>query len=276
MITIGFSTNDDWFEGVYLMLLSIVRRTKEPCKFVCLSGNFLDLKSTNKILSQSHAEIIRKMVKHFNPSNEFELVDCTKMFYKHYRELRWKERWSGPYTMLRTLIHEINCFQGRILFLDSDLMFNRDVKEFFDSSILNIDAELLCTKDFWVRFKYLKRYFNTGVMLVDMDKIRKNKSFEHAIDYIMKKRPTILEQDAFNKCCKVKAFCKDDQRFNYQKNGIKNDTVVKHFISARRIDRKKSKIRQWQIDKVHSILHLHNWDEDYEFFINEKKKWTNL
>ncbi|XQP55689.1 MAG: glycosyltransferase family 8 protein [Mycoplasmoidaceae bacterium] len=272
MITIEIGVNDGWFEGTYLMVYSLVKRTKETIQFYCLSGNFTELNPKNIILSKEHEQIIDKMVKSFNPKNSFKVLDCTNLFHKTFPNLQWRKMWAGPYAMMRLLLHKIPQFKGKVIHLDIDLMLNGDIRELYDSDLHG--AEIAATRDRVLLFKNWRRYFNAGVMLMDIDKIREKKSFDRCVKYVLEKRPFMLDQDAINKYCKIIRFPGDDYRFNYQRPDIKDDTLIKHFFSSYRMNRKKFKIRQWEIDRVQNVLHIHYWDEDYKHFLKEKEKWN--
>lgn len=152
-------------------------------------------------------------------------------------------------------------------------MTNRDIKLIFDLNVNN--CEFLACRDYVLKFKYFKKYFNAGVILFNMDEIKKTKLFQKVIDFIHNKKTFCLEQDAFNRCnVSAKEFPHNPYRFNYQWDGIKDDTIIKHFVSGIRLNKKHKKIRQWDIEKVQNILKLHNWDDDYKYFLSEKKKWN--
>lgn len=272
MLTIEISVNDGWFEGTYLMIYSLVKRTKEVCHIYCLSGNFPEFGKNSTILSKKHEQIIDKMVKTFNTNNSFKVIDCTNLFHKELHDIKWRKMWSGPYAMLRMLCHKIPVLKGKVIHIDTDSMVNGDVKEINDVNLKG--HEIAATRDRIILFKNWRRYYNSGVLLMDIDKIRQSKSFEKCIEYMRTKRPYLPDQDAINKFCSIIKFPGDDFRFNYQAPDIKRNTVIKHFLSSYRMNRKKFKIRQWEIDRVQNVLHIHYWDEDYKHFLKEKGKWN--
>ncbi len=270
-MVIEISVNDGWFEGTYLMVYSLVKRTKQICNIYCLSGNFPKFGKNSTIFNKEHEDIINNMVKTFNPKNSFKVIDCSKLYQECFHAIKWRKMWSDPHAMLRILCHKIPEFKSKVLHIDVDTMINGDVNEIYKIDLKG--NEIAATRDRVILFKNFKRYFNSGVMLMDIDKIRETRSFDKCIEYMRTKKPYLPDQDAVNKFCKMMKFPGDDYRFNYQKPDMKPDTIIKHFFSSYRVDHRKFKIRQWEIDRVHNVLHIHCWDEDYKHFLQEKKKW---
>lgn len=274
MLNIVLECNDGYFEPAYLTILSIVRRTKEPCSFYILSGDFSEVKPTYTMFGKKHAKYIETMIKSFNPKNSIQIYDFKHIYNKYFSNLKlrkfWKKYWA-PYVFLKLFIPFIPNINGKALHLDCDVLVNGDIKEIFAFNIDNI--EMLGTRDLFTRYKKLKRYYNGGVLLFNTNLLRKNNTIEKVIGYILRKRPLLAEQDAISYCCNIKRFSTNDFRFNWQKDGIKNDTLIKHFWSFIRLKPSHRGIRPWQIDKVQNILKLHNWDEDYKIFLSERKKW---
>lgn len=274
-MTIGFTCNDGYFDGAYLTALSILRRTKEVCHFVLLSGDYTEWRPNFTMFSKEHTKIMEKLVKSFNRKNTFEVIDTRPLWNKHFKNLRWRRIWArwwpSPYTITRLFIYELPQFQNKILFLDVDLMFTGDIKELYDIDLG--DKEIAMSRDLFTRYKKFKRYYNSGVMLIDMKKLRQSHNFEKCIKYILEKRPMIVEQDAISFICNAKLFPGNDFRYNYQADYIQPDTLVKHFWGFLRLRPSHRGIKQWQIEKVQQLLGLHTWDEDYKYYLEQKAKW---
>lgn len=274
MLNIVLECNDGYFEPTYLTILSIVRRTKEPCSFYILSGDFSDVKPIFTMFSKEKAKLIEKMIKSFNPKNTLKVYDFKPMYDKYFSNLKlrrfWKKYWA-PYVFLKLFIPFIPGIKGKALHLDCDILVNGDIKEIFDFDMNGI--EILGTRDFFTRYKKFKRYFNGGVLLFNTELLKANNTIQKVIDCILFKRPLLAEQDAISYCCNIQKFPGNDFRFNWQKDGIKPDTLIKHFWSFIRLNPTHRYIRPWQIDKVQNVLKLHNWDEDYKYYLEQKAKW---
>lgn len=277
MLNVIFECNGKYFEAVYLTILSISRRTKEPCSFYILSADLTDIDPRFTTFTNEQMQHLESMVRDHNPQSTIKLIDCAPQYRKYFSNLKirtyWKKRWP-PYILFKLFTPYLPELKGKALYVDCDILANGDIKEIFDIDMQ--DNEVLAARDFCIRFRKFKRYHNVGVLLMDLDKLRNSGSFLKAIELINRKRPMLIEQDAINWSCKIKRFGKNDFKYNWQKDGIGSDTVFKHFWCFKRLKPSHTNIKPWDIDKVQNILKLHNWDEDYKYFIEQKKKWSNI
>lgn len=275
MINVVFACNDGYFDAAFVTTLSILRRTKETCKFYLLSGDFSQTNPKFTMFSKQHEQQMNEYVRSYNPNNTFEVIDCKPMYDETFGDLVWRKWWINhwtPYTILRVFIPRITKLSGKTIYLDLDTMLNDDIKKINDVDLG--PYEIAATRDIATPFKYFKRYYNAGVLLIDVDKIRNNKTFDKVIDYVKRRKPLVLEQDAINKICRIMRFPGNDYRFNWQKDGIKDDTIVKHFWGYVRLKPSHRNIKQWEVEKVQNILNIHNWDEDYKIYLKEKRSWN--
>lgn len=251
-------------------MISILRRTKDRCHFYLLTASFTDVNPNYLAFCPKKAERLNQLAKTFNTNNFFKIINCRKIYDKHCSDLIYRKNWATPYAILRTLIFDIPELTGKIIYLDSDTMVNGDLGEFYSFDLEG--ADLAMAHELTWFCKYGKRYYNNGVTLIDIDQVRKTKSFENVIKFVKEKRPILFEQDGTNYCCKIKCF-PNHKRFNRMGDGIKKDTIVKHFWRNIRLNPKHRGIRQWEVEKVQNVLKIHNWDEDYKIYKKLKEEW---
>jgi len=129
----------------------------------------------------------------------------------------------------------------KALYLDSDILVLKDLKELYDTDLGKYYAAMGWDN----KYLYLPRgkkkgfeYFNSGVILMDLDKWRKDDISEKIIDYITSRTLILPDQDAINKILhgKIKVF---DPKWNNQYClGILftklSDTGIIHYISSRK------------------------------------------
>ena len=70
-------------------------------------------------------------------------------------------------------------------------------------------------------------YINTGVLLLNLDKIRKTELFEKCIKMLNKRRIFLPDQTALNRKSKYKKIL--ERKYNEQKSYLRDDTVIQHF-----------------------------------------------
>ena len=269
MIKIVYAGNDRMAAGVFLSAVSMARRTKEDLNFYMLTMDFTDINPDYYSLSQKKADIIDAAVREFNPNNKFEILDCTEVYNRRFSENKNEGSSYSPYTLLRMLIPDFDTFQGKIIYLDADTMVCGDIKELYDIDLTG--QELGVCHDYLGKFCLKADYFNAGVLLINMDEIRKTKLFENGMKMLTEKKLYFGDQAVLNKLVQHRIFFPDEFRFNEQRD-VHENTVIKHFCKG--IKWKPFfhvyNIKQWQIDDVHKKLKIHTFDEDFEFFLKAK------
>lgn len=95
---------------------------------------------------------------------------------------------------------------GRVLYLDSDLIVARDLTELWETDLGGAPLGAVC--DSGMDWKPFARtwglpesrgpYFNAGVLLIDLDRVRREGTFDLAIDVLRRTALTYMDQDALN------------------------------------------------------------------------------
>lgn len=271
MIKIVYTCNDNYLDGLYLSILSILRRSKETFQFYLLTGDCTDIKPYYTKFSKKSAKIIDDLVKSFNKDNSFKVFDCTELYKKLIPANKNNKCKYSPYAMFRLLMDEIDEINGKILYLDVDTMANNDIKELYDIDLK--DNEFAASHDCMGRFWIKRDYFNSGVMLFNIDTIRKTKLFEKARKLLSERKLYFSDQSALYLCKTKSMFFPDEYRFNRQQSYVKPNDVIKHFAARVKGWPKHHNIKQWQIDDVHKRLKIFAFDEDFKIYLEAKKGW---
>ena len=227
MIKIIYAGNDKMFDGVLLSAISVVRRTKEDVHFTVLT---MDLSSENPnwtAFSDEHALIIDKAVKSISPNSKFELVRLDEQ-YKNILKGKRNANYT-PFALLRLLIGEVPSIEGKVIYLDVDTMAYGDVKELYDIDMEGY--ELAACRDYLGKFWINPRYFNSGVLLMNVDLMRKTDMFKKVINMVLTKHLFFKDQTALNRCVTHLKYFPDEFRFNEQRK-VKPNTVIKHFCQG--------------------------------------------
>jgi len=267
---IVYSCNDELFDGLYLSILSILRRTKETINFYVMTADLQTINNLYKPISQEHISLLNDLIKSYNQSNTLNILDCTEKYIKTFGG-KFDVDLFTPYTLLRLFIPEFKDIDGLVLYLDVDTMINSNIKEAWEIDMNCV--EMCVCHDYWINSikQQQKLIFNCGVLLMNIDFIRFTNYFDKAINFIVKYKPTLADQAALCNTWYRVILWPDEYRFNYQKPGLKNRIVIKHFNSpnAKLINGLPAK--QWNIDYVQNELNIHAWDEDYKLFLDKFK-----
>lgn len=150
--------------------------------------------------------------------NQAKLLSCTKN--KHnitiqlvivdddskYRAFEKKDFPVSISATFKFSIAELLPDVNKILYLDGDLIVQSDLVNFFSSDISDVyagvikDYHALTFKgDVWERLGIrLDGYFNSGVMLLNLEKMREDGMFEKLIDYRLNGVNYYMDQDTLN------------------------------------------------------------------------------
>lgn len=271
MIKIVFACNDGYFDGLFLSILSIVRRCKEPISFYLLTADYTELNPKYTMLSKEHSDILTKLVKEYNKDNIFEIIDCTNDAKKYLlSSVNVNRKHFSPYTNLRLLIHLYPQFTGKTIYLDTDIMACGDI-----STLNNVDIkdnEIAVCHNWWGRHTIAKGTFNAGVILFNMSVIRQTKLLDKAIEIFNKKKMAWADQTSIvESVTKLMFFPQDEYRFNRQSEKVHEGDIIKHFCNRPRGWPFWNNIKQWDVKNVHKHLKVFCFDEDYKIW----EEWKN-
>ena len=270
MIDVIYAGNDLMFDGVLLSALSMVRRTKEDIHIHFFTMDFSHKNEKFKPFRLDQALCIEKELRKYNPNFKFDIVDCTKEYNALLKDNKNEKPVYSPYCTLRLLADQYPFLKGKVVYLDIDTMLYGDVKELYDIDMTNL--EFRASHDYMGRVWIKHDYINSGILLLNMDVIRETKLLEKCRYLVKTKKMYFTDQTALYKSKTKFEFFPDEYRFNEQRK-VKENTVVKHFCKGIRFfPFKIYNIKQWEIDKVHSYLKIHDFDVDFEIYKEIKSR----
>ena len=252
-------------DGLYLSIKSILQVEKDVLNIYVLSMNYLNY----KIIDKEFIEALDTLVKSVNKDSKVSLIDMSEV-YKNNECKANRDTLFTPYCMLR-LYADLVELPRKILYLDTDVLAYKSFREFYD--IDNSTYEIVGTLDYYGSHIYKKNifkkdYLNSGVLLLNLDLLKKNDVLKKARELCASKKMLLPDQSALNILCKHKLVV--DRKYNEQKS-MQEDTVLRHFTTTFKFFPmiKTQKVKPWQIDRVHYILNCHEFD----WLLDEYKEW---
>ena len=271
MVNLLFSGNDYVFDGVLTCLLSIFKRTerKEPFRVYIFTMDVTRIKSAYKPINSEAVAFLEKVAKSYNPENEIILKDVGKSYDKELAYCPNESAYCSPYTLLRLLADiELPEVEDKLLYLDADIMFNRDILLLYDTDTEGY--EYAAARDHYGKFLLRPDYINAGVLLFNMKECRKTGIFAKSREKLRQKKMLFADQDALFRSTKRKKLL--PQRSNDQKF-LHHHTVVSHF--SKRLFYlpypHTDNIKQWQVDKVRKVFGYHQFDDVFDEYLRLKK-----
>lgn len=270
MINLLYCGNDYVGDGVLTGLLSILMRSKPDTYHVYIFTMTLTrVKETYTPIKKETIEKIQKVLDDFAPGSQVIPIDVTDLYENNFKKCPNEGAYCSPYTLLRLFADMVpqtaKC--EKLLYLDCDLMFNRDIHLLYD---INIDGyEYASASDHYGKYLIHPGYTNAGVLLFNMEECKKTGLFECARGWIKRKKLIFADQSALIRSTTRRKHL--PQRFNDQKF-LHKHTVVRHF--SKRLFwlpyPHTDNIKQWDIERVHKVFKYHCFDDIYEEYLKRK------
>ena len=263
MIDILFCGNDGVFDGVLTCTLSILRRTQtdEPFCFHIFTMDVSHLDERYTCISQEHIDMLDDAVKAHNAHNTVMLHDVTRYYMKAFSGCPNEGAYCSPYTLIRLFADVVKGIPDKLLYLDADIMFNRDIRLLWDTPLEGY--EYAAARDHYGKYLISPGYINAGVLLFNMRYARQTGLFKKARWWIRRKKLVFADQSALIRSTTRRKLLA--QRFNDQKF-LHRHTVVRHF--SKRLFwlpyPHTDNIKQWHIDKVHDVFRYRQFDDIYD------------
>ena len=268
MINILFSGNDKVWDGIATCMLSILKRTatKEPFSFFVMTMDASRIKPEYRPI---HDEMIQKLAdiaKTYHTDNRVVKIDVTRLYEEEFANCPNEQCYCSPYTLLRLFADRIEEIPDKILYLDVDTMFQRDVCLLYDIDISGF--EYAAANDHYGKYLISPGYINAGVLLLNMKKIRETGLLNKARNLICTKKLIFADQSAIIRSTTSRKLL--PQRFNDQKF-LHKHTIVRHF--SKRLFYlpypHTANIKQWNIEEIHRVFRYHQFDD----ILEEYTKW---
>lgn len=231
-----------------------------------------DLKENYIPISDRQVKFLDNLLKEYNPQNEVTKIDVTSIYNTEFRGSPNEQCYCSPYTLLRLFADLIPEMPEKFLYLDADILFNRDIDLLYNIDVSNV--EYAAANDHYGKYLIHPRYINAGVLLFNMEKCRETGIFKKARELIKTKKLVFADQSALIRSTTKKKLL--PQRFNDQKF-LHSWTVIRHF--SQRLFYLPyphvANIKQWQVTQIHKIFRYFQFDDilfEYIYQINKFNK----
>lgn len=272
MIHVLFCGNQGVFDGMLTCALSILRRSS-PEKGVCFHLFTMDvshLRADYLPLSKEQVSFFEGVIKEYDPRNRVVLYDVTALYKQEFSGCPNEGAYCSPYTLIRLLADLVNGLPDKLLYLDVDVMFNRDIRLLYEIDVE--DVEYAAARDHYGKFLVHPNYINAGVLLFNLRRMKETGIFERAREQLRRKKLMFADQSALIRATSEKKMLR--QRFNDQRLLHKN-TVIRHF--SKRLFwlpyPHTDNIKQWQVERVHKVFGYHQFDDVFNEYLRLKEQY---
>lgn len=260
MVNILFCGNDRVFDGMLTCALSIVKRSPsvEPYTFYLFTMDVSHIKETYLPITAAQAGFLERVVKGYNPENRVRLIDVTELYLREFDGSPNEDAYCSPYTLIRLLADLVEGIPEKLLYLDVDVLFQRDIHLLYDIDVS--DVEYAAARDHYGKYLVRPNYINAGVLLFNMKRMRETGLLEKARELIRRQKLVFADQSAIIRATTRKRML--PQKFNDQKF-LHKHTVVRHF--SKRLFwlpyPHTANIKQWQVSEVHRVFRYFAFDD---------------
>lgn len=272
MKNILFSGNVKVFDGMLTCMLSVFKRTKskEPYNFYIFTMDVSHIKQDYNPVSDKQVEFLQQIAKDYNPDNLVTKIDVTDIYMEEFDNCPNENAYCSPYTLLRLFADKIPEIPDKLLYLDVDILFNREPELLYDVDVEGY--EYAAARDHYGKYLLNPNYINAGVLLFNMKEIRKTGLFEKARHLIKTKKLLFADQDAVYRSTTRKKML--PQKYNDQKF-LHKTTIVRHF--SKRLFYlpypHTDNIKQWEVGKIHRVFRYDQFDDILFEYIYLKRKF---
>lgn len=274
MINVLFCGNDKVFDGMLTCSLSILKRsrTDEPITFYIYTMDVSHIKPQYLPVKEETVRFFEQVIREYNPENRAILVDVGEYYRAEFGGCPNETAYCSPYTLIRLFADMVPGMPDKLLYLDVDLLFNRDIHLLWDQDVT--DYEYAAARDHYGKYLIRPNYINAGVLLFNMKKVRETGLLQKARELIKTKKLVFADQSAIMRSTVRKKML--PQKFNDQKF-LHKHTVIRHF--SKRLFwlpyPHTDNIKQWQVSRVHRVFRYFVFDDILFEYIYLRKKYDS-
>lgn len=254
---------DSYIEkGMLISVISLTKHIKEPLCIYVMTLHLLTEEKEYHPVSNEVISWLDRYVKNICPKSFVIKIDAEKEFTADLPEANMKTRFT-PFCMLRLYADLIPELPDKILYLDNDVIFRQNCSSFYHQNIS--EYEICGILDYYGKWFFRKNlfhkdYINSGVLLMNLKKMKETGLLEKARHCCRTEKMFMPDQSALNKLSVAKKI--SSRRYNEQRK-LRADTVIQHFTTSFRFFPwfHAVSVKPWQIDRMHSILKLHEYDD---------------
>jgi lipopolysaccharide biosynthesis glycosyltransferase len=138
MVNILFCGNNKVFDGMLTCALSILKRTQsqEPFTFYVYTMDVSHIKKDYLPVSDAQMRFFEDVIKQYGAQNRAVLKDVTQLYAEEFGGCPNEGAYCSPYTLIRLFADRVEGMPDKLLYLDIDIMFNRDIHLLYDENVI--------------------------------------------------------------------------------------------------------------------------------------------
>ena len=275
VISLVYAGNDGVFDGMLISSLSVVKKTSCTLHVYILTMDLTEINEKFTPIKEKHRLFLENVLRSYNDDNRVILIDTHDLYIKYLVNSPNAKSAYTPYAMIRLFLDRIDIIPPKVLYLDTDTVASDDILPLFGTDTTGY--EFAAVLDHYGKIFMGYHYINTGVLLLNLEQIRKTHLFDKSIKKLNKRRIFLPDQTVLNRKVKKKKLL--ERKYNEQKRYDRDDTVIQHF-SKTIIWHPffpffyTKNIKPWNVDMVKSEL-THKFDSLLDEYLILKKQFDS-
>ena len=273
MVNLLLCGNEKVFDGALTQLLSMTNRSKESIHVFLMTMNLQRVNESFTSITEEQVDFLNRVVQEKNPANLVEKIDVTDVYEREFGGCVNETAYCTPYTLLRLLADLYPQLPDKLLYLDIDIMIAGDIRKLWDIDVT--EYEYAAVKEKYGCWLIRPDYFNAGMLLLNMAKIRETGLLAKARELIRRKKLLFADQSAIFKSTTKKKLI--SRIYNEQSKFNRKGTVVCHFCKRLMFlpYPHTENYKQWNVEEIHRYLHCFTFDSDLEEYLRLKAEVQN-
>lgn len=266
-IPVLYAGNVRVFDGMVISLLSMIKHHRGALDIYLFTMDLRDINPAFAPITESQRLYLERICRNVNPQSRVTLTDAGECYRQTLLYAPNQDNQYTPYTFLRLFADRFSFLPDKLIYLDTDTVLCGDIALLYEQELG--DAELAGVRDRYGCHFFGINYLNAGVLLLNLAKIRETELFRKALAACARKKIFLSDQTALNRNAVRKKVL--PRRFNEQK-AVRKDTVIRHFsMTIVWLPRFHTQnVKPWQVDRVHDILHVTEFDDILNDYLNRK------
>lgn len=271
MVNLLLCGNRRVFDGALTQLISMTNRTRESIHCYIMTMNLERVREDFLPITEEQIAFLNQVVKSKNPQNLIEKLDVTEQYEQEFHRCVNETAYCTPYTLLRLLADLYPQMPDKLLYLDMDIMIAGDIRQLWEIDVS--EYEYAAVKEKYGCWLIRPDYFNAGMLLLNMKKIRETGLLVKAREKIRTKKLLFADQSAIFYSTTKKLLL--PRIYNEQSKFNKKDTIVCHFCKRLMFlpYPHTENYKQWQVEEIHKYLHCHAFDADLAEYLKWKRNF---
>lgn len=257
-ISVLLCGNAGVFDGMVICTLSIVKYHRAPLDLYVFTMDLSDIDPAYRPVTAEQCALLASVLRAANPVSRVRSVDCRAYYLETLANAPNQNTQYTPYSFLRLYADRVPEMPPKLIYLDTDTVLCDDIAKLWAQDTGR--AEFGAVRDYYGCRFFGINYLNSGVLLLNLPRIRETGLFRRALALCREKKIFLADQTALNRLAKKKKVL--PRRFNEQ-HRRRADTVIRHFSMAilwfPRFHTRN--IKPWQVDALHGTLGIYDFDD---------------